>query len=222
MSLIFEHPDVQAMLLRMKALTAAARAICYVTAHAIDMSRRGKEAERARYGDRASLLTPVAKAFATDIGIEVASLGIQVHGGIGFIEETGAAQHLRDVRVFSIYEGTNGIQAIDLVTRKLKLAGGDAVRSLLAELDEIAAAADMSNRTGFGETGKHLPAALGHLRRATDFLVAALDGGAVAEALAGATPYLRLFALAGGGVLLAKGGLAAEEEGKWVALARFF
>src|SRR6202011_2299425 len=111
MSLIFEHPDVQAMLLRMKALTAAARAICYVTAHAIDMSRRGKEAERARYGDRASLLTPVAKAFATDIGVEVASLGIQVHGGMGFIEETGAAQHLRDVRVFSIYEGTNGIQA---------------------------------------------------------------------------------------------------------------
>jgi acyl-CoA dehydrogenase len=222
MSLIVEHPDVQAMLLRMAALTAAARAICYVTAHAIDMSRRGKEAERARYGDRASLLTPVAKAFATDIGIEVASLGIQVHGGMGFIEETGAAQHLRDVRVFSIYEGTNGIQAIDLVTRKLKLAGGDALRDFLGELEEIAEAADASNRTGFGETGKHLTEALGHLRHASDFLITALDRGALAEALAGATPYLRLFALATGGALLAKGGLAAEEEGKWVALARFF
>jgi len=222
MSLIVEHPDVQAMLLRMKALTAAARAICYVTAHAIDMSRRGKDAERARYADRAGLLTPVAKAFATDIGIEGASLGIPVHGGMGFIEESGAAQHLRDVRVFSIYEGTNGIQAIDLVTRKLKLAGGDAVRGFLAELEEIAAAADASNRTGFGGTGKHLTDALGRLRHATDFLIAALDRGALAEALAGATPYLRLFALAAGGVLLAKGGLAAEEEGKWVALARFF
>jgi alkylation response protein AidB-like acyl-CoA dehydrogenase len=222
MSLIVEHPDVQAMLLRMAALTAAARAICYVTAHAIDMSRRGKEAERARYADRAGLLTPVAKAFATDIGIEVASLGIQVHGGMGFIEETGAAQHLRDVRVFSIYEGTNGIQAIDLVTRKLTLAGGDALRDFLGELEEIAEAADASNRTGFGETGKHLTEALGHLRHASDFLIAALDRGALAEALAGATPYLRLFALATGGALLAKGGLAAEEEGKWVALARFF
>ena len=139
MSLIVEHPDVQAMLLRMKALTAAARAICYATAAATDMSRRGAAAERAGFADRASLLTPVAKAFATDIGIEVASLGIQVHGGMGFIEETGAAQHLRDVRVFAIYEGTNGIQAIDLVTRKLKLAGGDAVRRLLDEFAEIAA-----------------------------------------------------------------------------------
>src|SRR5439155_5536242 len=126
---------------------AAARAICYATAHAIDMSQRGPEAERARFADRAGLLTPVAKAFATDIGIEVTSLGIQVHGGMGFIEETGAAQHLRDVRVFAIYEGTNGIQAIDLVTRKLKLAGGEALKRLFDEFEKIIAAAEASNRT---------------------------------------------------------------------------
>ena len=222
MSPIVDHPDVQAMLLRMKAMTAAARAICYLTANAIDLSRRGNEVERSRHADRAGLLTPIAKAFATDIGIEVASLGIQVHGGMGFIEETGAAQHLRDVRVFAIYEGTNGIQAIDLVTRKLKLAGGDAVKSLLGELDAIAAAAEMSNRSGLGETGKRLAVALRHLRAATDFLLAALDRGEVGEALAGATPYLRLFALTLGGALLAKGGLASDDEGKWTALARYF
>ena len=107
-----------------------------------------------------------------------------------------------------IYEGTNGIQAIDLVTRKLKLAGGDAVRRLLDEFAEIAAAAAASNRAGFGETGGRLAAALANLRRATDFLVAALDRGELAEALAGASAYLRLFALAAGGVLLAKGALA--------------
>jgi alkylation response protein AidB-like acyl-CoA dehydrogenase len=222
MSPIVEHPDVQATLLRMKALTAAARAICYATAYATDMSRRGPESERARFADRASLLTPIAKAFATDIGIEVASLGIQVHGGMGFIEETGAAQHLRDVRVFAIYEGTNGIQAIDLVTRKLKLADGDAVRRLLDEFADIAAGAEASNRTGFGETGRRLAAALIDLRRATDFLVSALDRGEHAEALAGASAYLRLFALTAGGVLLARGALAAADDERWVALARFF
>ncbi|WP_099901582.1 acyl-CoA dehydrogenase family protein, partial [Methylobacterium frigidaeris] len=122
---IIEHPDVQRMLLTMKALTAASRGICYLTAEAIDRAHRAPdEAGRKAAQARASLLTPVAKAFSTDIGIEVASLGIQVHGGMGFVEETGAAQHLRDARIAAIYEGTNGIQAIDLVTRKLPLDGG--------------------------------------------------------------------------------------------------
>src|SRR6185437_10786199 len=110
------------MLLNMRALTGAARAICYATAVALDRSHRGKTgAERKAAHERASLLTPVTKAFSTDIGTEVASLGVQVHGGMGFIEETGAAQHFRDARIASIYEGTNGIQAIDLVTRKITL-----------------------------------------------------------------------------------------------------
>ena len=122
---IIHYPDVKRMLLTMRASTAAARAICYATAVAIDRSQRGKTEAARKAGDqRASLLTPVAKAFSTDIGIEVASLGVQVHGGMGFIEETGAAQHYRDARIAAIYEGTNGIQAIDLVTRKVPMEGG--------------------------------------------------------------------------------------------------
>src|SRR6266545_453191 len=132
---IIAHPDVKRMLLTMRALTRAARALCYSTAVALDRAERGADAAmRTAADERASLLTPVAKAFSTDIGIEVASLGVQVHGGMGFIEETGAAQHYRDARIATIYEGTNGIQAIDLVTRKLPLSGGGAVRDFLEEL----------------------------------------------------------------------------------------
>src|SRR5262249_47152465 len=127
MAPIIEHADVRRMLATMRSLTNAARAICYATAEAIDRSHLCEgSAERHTAGERAALLTPVAKAFATDVAVEVASLGIQVHGGMGFIEETGAAQHLRDARILSIYEGTNGIQAIDLVTRKLSMSGGQA------------------------------------------------------------------------------------------------
>src|SRR5712692_8065730 len=122
---IIAHPDVRRMLLTMRAQTKAARAICYRTAVATDRAHRAAgAAERTAAHERASLLTPVAKAFSTDIGIEVASLGVQVHGGMGYVEETGAAQHLRDARIAAIYEGTNGIQAIDLVTRKIPLDGG--------------------------------------------------------------------------------------------------
>ncbi len=125
MSPIVEHPDVQRMLMTMKALVQAARGICHLTALAIDRSFHAPSAEeRAAAGERAALLTPIAKAFSTDIGDEVASLGVQVHGGMGYIEETGAAQHMRDSRIAAIYEGANGIQAIDLVQRKLPLSGG--------------------------------------------------------------------------------------------------
>ena len=135
MSPIVEHADVKRMLLTMKALTAAARAICYLTAEAIDRAERAPDDGARRIAqERASLLTPVAKAFSTDIGVEVASLGVQVHGGMGFIEETGAAQHLRDARINPIYEGTNGIQAIDLTMRKLPLSGGEAVRRQIAAM----------------------------------------------------------------------------------------
>src|SRR6185437_13364273 len=129
------YPDVKRMLLTMRALTQAARTICYATAVALDRSHRAKtDAGRQAAHDRASLLTPIAKAFSTDIGTEVASLGVQVHGGMGFIEETGAAQHYRDARIAAIYEGTNGIQAIDLVTRKLPLDSGKTIGRYLDEL----------------------------------------------------------------------------------------
>jgi acyl-CoA dehydrogenase len=215
---------VQRDLLRMKALTAAARALCYACAVAIDMSHRAPPGERADWADRASLLTPVAKSFSTDAGIEVASLGIQVHGGTGYIEETGAAQHLRDARIFAIYEGTNGIQAIDLVTRKLRLAGGAAVYQFIDEIEGIADQAEKSNRADFGLMGGHLARAVEYLRSTTGFLMGALAEDRTTEALAGATPYQRLFGLAAGGCLLAKGALAAnaETDPGWAALARFF
>jgi hypothetical protein len=221
MSPIVRHPDVAQMLLRMKTLTAAARALTMATAHAIDMSRRGPEATRAAFAERASLLTPLAKAFATDAANEVASLGIQVHGGAGYIEETGAAQRLRDARIFAIYEGTNGIQAVDLLTRKLKLEA--AHDRLAAELAATAATAHASNRPDLGRAGARLAAALAELAAATAHIKAALSDGREREALAGATAYLRLFALATAGGFLLKGALAAEDgEAAAIATARAF
>jgi hypothetical protein len=127
---IVEHPDVRRMLLRMSALTQAARALCYYAAGQTDRGTLGDKAAQAR----ADLLTPLVKAYGTDVGCEVASLGVQVHGGMGYVEETGAAQHYRDIRISPIYEGTNGIQAADLVGRKLGLEGGETLRRLLAEI----------------------------------------------------------------------------------------
>jgi hypothetical protein len=206
---IIEHPDVRRMLLTMRALTGAARAICYLTAAAIDASHHaaGEAAQRAAY-ERASLLTPVAKAFSTDVGTEVASLGVQVHGGMGYIEETGAAQHYRDARIAQIYEGTNGIQAIDLVTRKLPLSGGAAVRAYIDELRQIARSVTEANDPALGATGKRLADAIDSLARATEWLLGRLEKSPEA-ALAGATPYLRLFASAAGGCALADEALTA-------------
>ncbi|NTJ06201.1 acyl-CoA dehydrogenase [Rhizobium lusitanum] len=223
MSPIIEHPDVARMLLTMKALTQGSRAICYACAEAIDMSHR--DPEKARYWqERAALLTPIAKSFSTDAGVDVASLGIQVHGGMGFIEETGAARLLRDARIAPIYEGTNGIQAIDLVTRKLTIANGDHVRAFLGELRGIADAVARSNLDGFGETAPRLESAIADLEKASEWLLSRQAEGAVAEALAGATPYQRLFGLVLTGAYLAKGGVvdaADGEAGKRIALCRF-
>ena len=226
MAPIIAHPDVRRMLLTMRALTQAARVICYATAIALDRGERSTdEAARKAAEQRASLLTPVAKAFSTDIGNEVASLGVQVHGGMGFIEETGAAQHFRDARIAAIYEGTNGIQAIDLVTRKLPLAGGAAVAAHIEDLRGIVRELGASNDPGFGWAPVRLSDAVESLSRATDWLLSRLEKEPDA-ALVGATPYLRLFALATGGVLLAKEALAALRLGAdtaaRVAVTRFF
>src|SRR6202042_1355986 len=161
---IIAHPDVKRMLMTMRALTQAARSICYATALALDRAERSADAAaRKTASDRLSLLTPVAKAFSTDIANEVTSLNIQVHGGMGFIEETGAAQLFRDARIAAIYEGTNGIQAIDLVTRKLPLANGAAVATHIKELRGIVDAVSASNDPAFGWTPTRLGEALGHL-----------------------------------------------------------
>lgn len=226
---IIAHADVKRMLLTMRALTRAARALSYATAVAIDRAQRSPDAAAREAGhQRASLLTPVAKAFSTDIASEVASLGVQVHGGMGYIEETGAAQHYRDARITSIYEGTNGIQAIDLVTRKLPLAGGATVMAYIGEIRRAVQAVNASNNPDFGWSGVRLQDATDALERATQWLLGRQRNN-VEAALAGATPYLRLFALAAGGARLAEealaaarlGGNRADAAGR-VAIARFF
>jgi acyl-CoA dehydrogenase len=229
---IVAHPDVRRMLMTMKALITAARAICYIGAAAIDRSHRAADGEVRSFAfERAALLTPVAKAFATDIANEVASLAIQVHGGAGFIEETGAAQYMRDARIAAIYEGTNGIQAIDFATRKLGLAEGAAMGREIADMRGVLDDLQKTNAEGFGEMEGRLFEAVEAFERATWFM---RDAAKIQsdDVLAGASPYLRLFALARGGTALARGALAAHRNlGKGandphlatrIATARFF
>ncbi len=225
---IIVHPDVKRMLLQMRAMTAAARTICYATAVAIDIAEHATDpAVRDAASARAALLTPIAKAFSTDVGNEVSSLGVQVHGGMGFIEETGAAQHFRDARIAAIYEGTNGIQSIDLVTRKLAMHGGASVWALIDELKEIVAKVEASNDPAFGTTGARLRDALGSLERTSRWLLERVTA-APNDALAGATPYLRLFGSTLGGCMLADEALAArnldhgDSQKRYTTLARFF
>jgi hypothetical protein len=229
MSPIIEHADIRRGLMTMKSLTQAARAVCLVTAREIDLAHRAKtEVDRQFAAARAALLTPIAKAFSTDIACEVASLGLQIHGGMGFIEETGAAQDYRDARILPIYEGTNGIQAIDLVSRKLPLRGGEVVEGYIAELKATADQVRASNQSAFGRMGDRLVEAVAALGEATAWIGKMLQDNPEA-ALAGATPYLRLFGLTAGGTYLARGALAAASDGSLtgdpmvrVALARFF
>ncbi len=230
MSPIVEHPDVQRMLMTMKALIQAARGVCHLTAVAIDRSFHAPSAEeRAAAGERAALLTPVAKAFSTDVGDEVASLGVQVNGGMGYIEETGAAQHMRDARIAAIYEGANGVQAIDLVQRKLPLSGGAVAAREIAGMRAILAEVAERGEAGFGASAAILGEAVDALERATGFMREAL-GADPNSALAGASAYLKLFGLALGGACLVKAGLAAQDlaargdetqRGR-IGLARFF
>jgi len=230
-ALIIAHPDVKRTLMTMQSATKAARAICYATAVALDQAHRAVDDSARKLADeRASLLTPVAKAFSTDVGTEVASLGVQVHGGMGYIEETGAAQHYRDARIAQIYEGTNGIQAIDLVTRKLPLSGGQTIRAFLCEIRSVVDALNASNDPAFGSTGPRLDEALQCLERTTEWLLAELDNNAD-RALAGATPYLRLFAETTGGCMLADEALASvhrkgtsngSDTARRITIARFF
>ncbi|MGE0846194.1 MAG: acyl-CoA dehydrogenase, partial [Flavobacteriaceae bacterium] len=219
---IAAHPDVRRNLATMQALTAAARAICYETAHATDIAHAGgDEAAARRAQEIANLLTPVAKAFSTDIGVEVASIGVQVHGGMGYVEETGAAQHLRDARIAPIYEGTNGIQAIDLVSRKLPQSGGQCVKDYITALASVA---DAAVAAGEGAAAAPLKQGLGDLLLATEWILK--RGNHEPDAvLAGATPYLRLFGLVAGGALILRGALAAADDpdhAARLAVARFY
>lgn len=207
---IAEHADVRRMLMSMKADTFAARAIALSCAYAIDM---GAAEGGAKWKARAAFLTPIAKAFGTDVGMAVAETGVQVHGGMGFVEETGAAQFSRDVRVTAIYEGTNGIQAMDLVARKM-MDGGEAANLLL---DEIEADAEAARET-FPKMADAVWQASETLREATEWLTAQDD---MNVRFAGAVPYLRAFARVLGGHLHLKAAMA-DQGGAREKLARFY
>ncbi len=205
---IIEHPDVRRMLLTMKAYVEATRSLLYVTAAEADHQLHGEtEERREEAGKRLALLTPIVKAWSTDIGVEVASLGIQVHGGAGYIEETGAAQYLRDARIAPIYEGTNGIQAIDLVLRKLPLENGAVVTALVTEMTDVVIA--MNSHDELATFGDELSRAIRGLAESSAWLGERLAAGDIQSALAGATPYLRQFGTVVGGWLMAKAALAA-------------
>jgi alkylation response protein AidB-like acyl-CoA dehydrogenase len=184
---IVDHADVRRMLVRMKAEIFAARAIALACAQATDMEKAAGSAE---WAARAAFLTPIAKGFGTDTGCAVADLGVQIHGGMGFIEETGAAQYFRDVRITPIYEGTNGIQAMDLVGRKMT-DGGEAAFRLIEEMGEGAEAA----RPGFPDVAHAVWSAAQNLREATEVLLAQ----SMPDRFAGAVPYARAFARVLGG-----------------------
>jgi alkylation response protein AidB-like acyl-CoA dehydrogenase len=205
-AVIFDHPDVRRTLTLMKAKIEAARGICLSCAVAADLAKHANTAEaREAASLREELLTPIAKGWSTDVGVEVASMGVQVHGGMGFIEETGAAQHYRDARITPIYEGTNGIQAMDLAGRKLSMNGGAAVAALLADIRGTAAAL---NDPRLASVASRLAAAADAAERAGAWLSTKKGS---ADALAGAAPYLQLMGEVTGGWMLAKGAKAAAE-----------
>ncbi len=204
---IIHHPDVRRMLLSMRAQTEAARALAYFGAAAIDAAHHDPKRQH-----RADLLIPVVKAWCSDKGIEIASTGVQVHGGMGYIEETGAAQFYRDARIAAIYEGTNGIQAGDLVGRKLGRDNGAAARELFAEID-----ASLDDLSGvFAPLRQPLVDGLAALETATSYLVEA----ELAIAAAGSVPYLNLFGTVLGGWLMARLALAAQKKGHPLAAAK--
>ena len=203
---IIEHADVRRMLMTMKSTTEAVRALTYLNAAAVDRAHAGHDAAAS---GRADLLTPVTKAYATDMGVELSSLAVQVFGGMGFVEETGAAQHLRDARIAPIYEGTNGIQALDLVGRKLAQDGGAHWKSLFADIRQTIR--ELPPKGDLGQLRPYLDDALAALENATVWLVGN-RGEALVDTAAGATPYLRMFGITVGGWLLAKQAVAASER----------
>jgi alkylation response protein AidB-like acyl-CoA dehydrogenase len=226
-SAIVEFPDVRRMLLTQKAYIAAMRRMMLFNAVHIDKSTHAPDAQtRTRAGEIVGLLTPICKSFGTDLGNELTSLALQVHGGMGFIEETGVAQYYRDVRITAIYEGTNGIQAADLVGRKLGVRDGASILEFLAQMREIdgelAAAGD-----DFDSIRSELTTQLDALQNATEWMLRTgrKDPNGI---LSGSSPYLRMWGLVVGGWLMARSALAAPAAGdnevadSQLVLARFY
>ncbi|MCY3652906.1 MAG: acyl-CoA dehydrogenase [bacterium] len=220
MSPIVEHPDVRRMLMTMRSLTEAMRALIYRTAMHQDMSVADPDPDQRRWhSDCLALLTPVIKSWCTEIGVEVASIGIQVHGGVGYIEETGATQHWRDARITPIYEGTNGIQAIDLVGRKLPMEGGHFVKEYIRSMTKTVEW--LREQAWFGPAD-NLEKALSGLEKATDWLLA--EQARPNQVLAGASPYCLMFGGIAAGALMAEAALSAisSGDGDKQATCRFF
>ncbi len=210
---IVAHADVRRMLMTMRAYIEAMRALIYTNAEAMDLARRHPDEEvRGAKQAMVELLTPISKGWCTDLGCELTSIGVQVHGGMGFVEETGAAQHMRDARIAPIYEGTNGIQAMDLVFRKLPLQGGEAVRALIDEMRALDG--DLAKQDGsvFKSFRAGLDTSTAALATATDWMLGKLQGGDPDDAAAGCAPYLKMFGITVGGYLLARGALAAAAQ----------
>jgi alkylation response protein AidB-like acyl-CoA dehydrogenase len=205
---IIRHPDVRRMLMLMKSQAEAMRALAYTTAAALDFSQRSKDSEeRRRCQAFVDLMIPVVKGWCTETGVEVASLGVQVHGGMGFIEETGAAQYLRDARITTIYEGTTGIQAMDLLGRKIAREGGATAREWLAALKNFDIELARSRNADVQAIRKHLSAGARAVSDCVDFIVAEKN---LQAAFAGAVPFLKLMGIVAGGWQMARAALASE------------
>ena len=225
---IIDHPDVKRMLLTMKTTLEALRCLTYWNAACLDVAKNHPDAlERESAADLAALLTPLSKGWGTDMGVELTGLAIQIHGGMGFVEETGVAQHYRDARITTIYEGTNGIQAIDLVGRKLGLRGGEVVKRHLDSIENLAHR--LGEHPELAGARVALSTTLGVAREATKWL--ATNSSNPVDLLAGATPYLRLISTLTGGFLLAESAIIAKDASAElgadmvadkVASARFF
>jgi acyl-CoA dehydrogenase len=209
---IIEHPDVRRMLMTQRSWIDAMRCLVYANAAALDRADAaqagGDDAEARRWQERADLLIPISKSLCTDLGNELTSLALQIHGGMGYVEETGAAQHYRDARIAAIYEGTNGIQAADLVGRKLGMGGGAVVGDLLDEFD--AGADQLVEIDGLARFGDRLHEAVAAARSATEHLLS-IAGSEPRSVLAGSAPYLRLLGTTVCGGLLARAALAAVD-----------
>ena len=208
---IIEHPDVLKMLIKMESLTQASRAICYDNAIAIDLAQNHKDNKiREKYQLKADLLTPISKSWATDIGVKVTSLDIQIHGGMGFIEDTGVAQYYRDSRIAPIYEGTNGIQAIDLVTRKLKISDGLAVKNFLDEIKETSKKCSEKNDNDFIIIANNLNNAITEIEICTEKLLKWTKENKLRSVLFSASDYLELFGITAGSHYLSRGALSEK------------
>ncbi|MYD32638.1 MAG: acyl-CoA dehydrogenase [Acidimicrobiales bacterium] len=221
---IVDHADVRRMLMTMRANAEAMRCVMYLNAAAIDESLSAADPdERAQADELVALLTPISKGWGTDLGVEMTSLGVQVHGGMGYVEETGAAQHWRDSRIAPIYEGTNGIQAADLAFRKLPLDGGKAMARLIGQIGETAAELAASDDADLKAISASLSAGAEAFGNAAMWLGTQL-ASAPNDVAAGSTPFMRLAGVVGGGWLLARSAQAAAnlraEQGLSVAEAR--